>query len=219
MISADCQPVCALQPGQSDPRSRYRAWLVDLDGTLYHQHLVRLAMGAELLFGHWRVIPLLQAFRVAQENMRQEAGRTFNCPYHGQVERVAEQFGTTAEHVRSTVQYWMVQRPLKWLRLFRRRQLIAEIGSFHRRGGRTAVVSDYPAAKKLTALGADSIFDVVVANGEVQGAYRLKPWPDGFLLAASQLGVSPEECLVLGDRDDTDGEAARRAKMSFELVT
>jgi beta-phosphoglucomutase-like phosphatase (HAD superfamily) len=38
------------------------------------------------------------------------------------------------------------------------------------------------------------------------------------LQAASELGISPEECLVLGDRQDADGEAARRAGMAFRLI-
>jgi FMN phosphatase YigB (HAD superfamily) len=192
--------------------------LVDLDGTLYRQRWVRLAMAAELMLGHWRVIPLLQTFRRTQEELRQEVGQAKQCPYGQQLERVAHRFGSTPEQVRATVEYWMVERPLKWLNLCRRRQLIDEIRCFHQRGGQTAVVSDYPAAKKLQALGVMSLFDVVVANGEVDGCYRLKPWPDGYLMAASRLGVAPNECLVLGDRDEIDGEAARRAGMAFELI-
>jgi len=192
--------------------------LVDLDGTLYHQRWVRTAMAAELLLGHWRVIPLLRSFRQTQEVMRQEAAKDNCCPFQGQIDRVAQQLGTTQDHVRIAVEHWMVQRPLKWLRLCRRRQLIDEIRIFRQRGGRTALVSDYPAAKKLQALGVVSLFDAVVANGEADGLYRLKPCPDGYLLAAGRLGVTPAECLVLGDRDDTDGEAARRGGMSFELI-
>jgi HAD superfamily hydrolase (TIGR01549 family) len=201
-----------------DPKCRFRAWLVDLDGTLYDQRWVRLAMGAELLAGHWTVIPTLRAFRRAQEEMRQEARLGNDCPYHQQIQRAAKHCGTTEEHVRSIVELWMVHKPLKWLRLFRRRQLIAQIEDFRRHGGRTALVSDYPASKKLAALCADSIFEVVIANGEGSSAYRLKPDPDGFLSAASRLGVPPEECLILGDRDDTDGEAARRANIPFQIV-
>jgi beta-phosphoglucomutase-like phosphatase (HAD superfamily) len=35
------------------------------------------------------------------------------------------------------------------------------------------------------------------------------------LLAAQSLGVSAEQCLVIGDRDDTDGQAAKAAGMEF----
>ena len=85
-------------------------------------------------------------------------------------------------------------------------------------GGRTAVVSDYPARKKLAALGEPELFEVVVASGEPGGPKRLKPDPEGYLRAAEALGVRPERCLVIGDRDDADGAAARAAGMQFRLM-
>ena len=80
---------------------------------------------------------------------------------------------------------------------------------------RPALVSDYPASSKLKALGLESAFDTVVSNGEPSGPSRLKPAPDGFLLAAERLGVAPQECLVIGDRKDADGLAASRAGMAL----
>lgn len=79
-------------------------------------------------------------------------------------------------------------------------------------------MSDYPGSRKLAALGLTDDFDVVVCNGEPGGPTRLKPAPDGYLLAAERLGFAPEECLVVGDRDDADGEAARRGKMDFRKI-
>jgi phosphoglycolate phosphatase/putative hydrolase of the HAD superfamily len=79
-------------------------------------------------------------------------------------------------------------------------------------------VSDYPATSKLLALGLSDYFDQVVSNGETEGLRRIKPSPDGYLLAAQLLGCDPEECLVIGDRDDADGAAARAAGMRFRLV-
>jgi HAD superfamily hydrolase (TIGR01549 family) len=96
--------------------------------------------------------------------------------------------------------------------------LLEELRAFRAEGGRTALVSDYPAELKLAALGVRSLFEIVVANGEPNGPRRLKPHPEGFLRAAEQLGVAPERCLVIGDRRDADGEAARAAHMSFRLI-
>jgi HAD superfamily hydrolase (TIGR01509 family) len=46
----------------------------------------------------------------------------------------------------------------------------------------------------------------------------MKPDPDGMLRAAALLRVPPERCLVIGDRDDADGGAARAAGMGFRKV-
>ncbi len=196
----------------------YRAWLVDLDGTLYRASWVRLAMAAELLAGGGRSVRVLRVFRQEHERLRAELASPVISPYDEQLRRAAERLGREVSEVRRIVDHWMVRRPGKWLRLFRRRRLLAEIAGFRQQGGRAAVVSDYPAAQKLAALGVASLFDVVVANGEPGGASRLKPWPDGYLLAAQRLGVAAGECLVVGDRQDADGEAARRAGMAFRRV-
>ena len=46
----------------------------------------------------------------------------------------------------------------------------------------------------------------------------LKPAPRGFLQIAADLGAKPKECLVVGDRDDTDGQGARNAGMKFVQI-
>jgi FMN phosphatase YigB (HAD superfamily) len=192
-----------------------RAWLVDLDGTLYRARYVRLTMAAELMLGNWRAMRTLRAFRQEHERLRHELSEPVDSPFCLQMERTARRLGTSTGGLQLLVENWMIRRPGKWLRWFRRRELLEQIDRFHRAGGRTAVVSDYPASAKLISLGARDLFDCVVSSGEPGGPGRLKPWPDGLLLAADRLGVKPRECLVLGDRPDADGEAARRAGMGF----
>ena len=120
--------------------------------------------------------------------------------------------------VEEQVSEWMIRRPGKWLRRFRRRALLLVIAEYREAGGKAALVSDYPAQEKLDAMRIRQLFDVVVASGEAGGPGRIKPWPDGLLAAAERLGVPPDKCLVIGDRQDADGEAARAAGMDFELA-
>lgn len=204
--------------------SDFKAWLVDLDGTLYANKPVRLAMACELAIFGLPAIRVIRCFRSEHEVMRREESSPACetpfpvAPYDRQLDRTAFQLGMPREQVRSLIDTWMHCRPGKWLWLFRHRRLLHEIVQFHKNGGKTAVVSDYPASAKLSALRAANLFDVVVANGERGGPARLKPSPDGYLLAAERLGVSPENCLVIGDRDDADGLAARHAGMAFRKV-
>jgi putative hydrolase of the HAD superfamily len=201
----------------SDVTSRYDAWLIDLDGTLYWQLPVRLAMGAELLLFGVSHIRLIRYFRQQQEAIR-AASEAGGCPYRLQLERTARANGCSASTADAIVTEWMHRRPGKWLRLCRRNRLIAQIGAYRIRGGKTALVSDYPARDKLGSLRASHLFDIVLACGEPDGPANLKPSPEGFLNAATRLKVEPAHCLVIGDRDDADGEAARRAGMDFCLL-
>lgn len=200
------------------------AWLIDLDGTLYKPKLVKIAMGAELVLLGAHRVSLLRAFRKSHEELREESRRNPTVqflpnPFEEQVRRTAASTRTTEDHVRKVVLEWMVVRPGKWLAQCKRQKLLDRIETFRTKGGKTALVSDYPARSKLTALGAADLFDVIVASGEHPRLKRLKPCPDGYLLAAQKLGVTASECLVIGDRNDADGEAARAAGMDFELVS
>jgi len=210
------------------------AWLVDLDGTLYRAAPVRLCMALELLMTGRSWIAAIRTFRQCHEMLRQaHQGDSHGCdgmespaehaadsdPYRQQLAMTARRLGRDPEVLEAGLAEWMQQRPGKWLALFRRRRLLAQIAAFKQQGGRTALVSDYPARLKLAALGAAGLFDVVVASGEPGGPRRLKPDPHGYLLAAQRLGVPPAACLVIGDRDDADGEAARRAGMRFCRVS
>jgi phosphoglycolate phosphatase/putative hydrolase of the HAD superfamily len=196
--------------------SPIRALLADLDGTLYPALPVRVMMAAELLLGHWQAIRVLRTFRSEHERLRHEPAD--ESPYQTQIARTAERLGRSAASVEATALEWMRCRPAKWLRAFRRRWLLNIIREFRRQGGRTAIVSDYPAIEKLAALQASDCFDVVVANGEWPTLTRLKPSPQGYQAAAQLLAVPPNECLVIGDRDDTDGAAARSAGMRFVQI-
>ncbi len=195
----------------------HEAWLIDLDGTLYHPLPVKAAIAAELVIGGRAAIAILRQFRHEHERLRDDPGDD-SSPYRVQLERTAHAVGVGVEDVTAHVSEWMHVRPGKWIRVFRRRALLAEIRDFRQRGGRTALVTDYPATKKLEALGVPDLFEIVVANGEPGGPSRLKPHPEGYLLAATRLGICAEKCLVIGDRADADGVAAQAAKMDFRRI-
>jgi FMN phosphatase YigB (HAD superfamily) len=79
-------------------------------------------------------------------------------------------------------------------------------------------LSDYGCVKeRLEKLGLPvSLFDMV-SSCEAAGA--LKPHPRPFLAIAEKWGIVPGNILVIGDRGDTDGEAAKNAGMQFVMVS
>ncbi|MCB9588012.1 MAG: HAD-IA family hydrolase [Polyangiaceae bacterium] len=201
-----------------DSSREYDAWLVDLDGTLYRPKPLKLMMALSLVLFGFRHVKLLRRFRHEHEALREHLTEPVESPFAIQLERTASATKRPVDEVRGIITDWMVARPGRFIRWFRRQSLLDEIQRFHADGGKTALVSDYPAQLKLEALGAVELFDVVIANGEPDGPSRLKPWPDGYLKAAERLGVDAKRCLVIGDRDDADGAAARYAGMGFRLV-
>lgn len=205
----------------ADSTTRYSAWLVDLDGTLYRHKPVQLAMAAELLLFGWGSIKTLRTFRHSHEELRREAPSERALalsPFQRQLELCARKLGKEPTEVERVVRRWMFERPLKWVARSKRKALLGALAHFRAGGGKTALVSDYPASGKLQALGATTLFDLVVSNGEPGGPSKLKPDPEGYLSAAKRLGIEPARCLVIGDRDDADGAAARAAGMGLCLI-
>lgn len=205
-----------------DAHRRYAAWLVDLDGTLYRATPVKVAMAAELLLFGWSAIATLRRFRHAHEELRRMPARsdagTGKSPFELQIELAAGVGGADLAAVERTVREWMFERPLKWVARARRGSLLQALAQYRAAGGKTALVSDYPALGKLNALDARALFDVVVSSGEPGGPSRLKPDPEGYLSAAARLGLQPSRCLVIGDREDADGAAARAAGMAVHII-
>ncbi len=82
------------------------------------------------------------------------------------------------------------------------------------RGLKTAVLSDYGrVAERIESLRLPvTLFDDL-ASAEDSGA--LKPSPLPFLMSARNLGLEPAGILVVGDREDMDGQGAAAAGMAY----
>jgi FMN phosphatase YigB (HAD superfamily) len=77
-----------------------------------------------------------------------------------------------------------------------------------------AIYSDYPMLReRLEALGLDPGSKIRLYGPESFGAQ--KPAPRPFRHIAADLGLRPEETLIIGDREDTDGRGALTAGMRF----
>ncbi|MBD3315172.1 MAG: HAD-IA family hydrolase [Chitinivibrionales bacterium] len=86
------------------------------------------------------------------------------------------------------------------------------------RGIRLGVLSDFSrVAQRLRGLGiAPDQFDTLAST---EDAGCLKPCPRPLLALAREWGVPCEKIMVIGDRQDTDGEAASLAHMHFLRIS
>ena len=96
-----------------------------------------------------------------------------------------------------------------WTRFADVDPMLATLPSGVRLGLITNGPSDLQRAKVI-ALGLDSVFELVLVSGEFGVA---KPDPSIFLHAAQQLGVTPAQCLMVGDNLDKDVAGALAAGM------
>jgi FMN phosphatase YigB (HAD superfamily) len=200
---------------------RVRAVLLDLDGTLYRQGPLRRRMLAELaglpLRGRgreaWALGRRLAAFRRVREELR-ALGRPDEALEDVQYEAAARHLSEEPERVRAAVREWIHERPLRHLAGCARPGVRDCLASWRGAGLSLGVVSDYPAAAKLEALGLSRFFSLAIGSTDPE-INAFKPHPRGLLVACGRLGVAPDEALYVGDRVDVDGAAARAAGMRF----
>jgi FMN phosphatase YigB (HAD superfamily) len=195
---------------------RHEALVFDVDGTLYHQGMLRRRMLWRLLRTYarqplqgWRTARILSEYRREQERLR-------NCSDAGgdlslrQLRLVAETLGTDVAAVAPVIHRWMEREPLPFLPSCTPRSLKPLLEIARERGMKLGVVSDYPAQHKLAALGLEAFFPVVVCaqDADVQ---TFKPDPRGLQLVLRRLGVANRDALYIGDRADVDVATARNA--------
>jgi len=218
-----------LMPAGSGIRSPFtqagqiHAVLFDLDGTLYQQRALRALMAVELttaVFGGlkqasrtWRGVA---AYRQAQELLRPE--RAHETGWQGeQLDLAARNSGLPRQDLERIVAEWMFERPLKYLRVCRAPGLLELMTFLEGRGLKMGVLSDYPAAAKLVALGVADRFSLVLCSTDREiGAF--KPSPRGFLKAAEFWHLDPRDVLMVGDRHESDAAGAAAAGMPCAII-
>ena len=189
--------------------------VLDLDGTLYNKRHLSLRMVMHALCD----IRKMQAERHTRANMKGTYLGNKESFYATYFLRLSQMLNTSAD----SIQYWYEKRYMP--------QMVRLIGKHHHAGDwvmpfiqqcrsqgiKLVVLSDYGHAEdKLQALGlSPTLFDWVVSAPDLGG---LKPAPQLLHQVAQQMGVTVEKCLIIGDREDTDGAMARATGAQFQLI-
>jgi putative hydrolase of the HAD superfamily len=181
----------------------------DMDGTLYSQHRLRVRIMRDMLLDAVSrrtldAIVVLRAYRRIRERLAEQEVPDFGTAL------VAETANVTArspDEVRSIVEQWIERRPLRYLAACRYPGLLALFAGMRRKGMAIGILSDYPATAKLSAL--DLHADHIVCASD-NGIGLLKPNPRGLQAILDAAGTTPRQTVLIGDRADRDGAAARR---------
>jgi len=191
--------------------SSTRLVVFDMDGTLYRQDVVRAHM-ARMLATHllWssrgrRKIRIIRRFRQVREELadREERGILLK-----QYAMVSEELAVGVDEVRQVTTEWLEERPLPVLARAAQPAVRELFDALMAAGLRIAVLSDYPAREKLAALGLSAEMVVSATETDVD---CFKPLTAGLEKIIGAANERPERVLMIGDRDERDGECARRA--------
>ena len=194
--------------------AQHQLVIFDLDGTLYNKRRLSLRM---LLHAPFDMLKMLAERKTRASMKGLYIGAEHFTPAY--FDRLARGMHTSPAKAKQ----WYQERYMPLMvKLIGRYQPIGEwvmpfVNECKERGVKMVVLSDYThATDKLQALGiAPQHFDWVVSAPELGG---LKPAKELLIKVAQQMGVAAEQCLVIGDRQDTDGDMARATGAAFQLV-
>ena len=130
------------------------------------------------------------------------------------VQRVARRLAMPVAAVEATLTEWFDRRPLQFLGRHAVPGLPALFDGLRRSGIQIGVLSDYPAADKLDALGLKADIVVSATDNDVG---ILKPHPRGLSALLARAGRGAGEAVMIGDRADRDGAIASRLGTRFLL--
>ena len=186
----------------------------DMDGTLYHQAPLRRRMAAQLVLHTLKrrdatVVRILRDYRRRREALAEARAGAFDGPL---VDGCAQACGVPADQVRAVIAEWIERRPLLQLAATAvpgAAELFARLGAV---GAQVAVWSDYPVRDKLAALGLKADIMLSATDPELD---RMKPDPRGLEMIMERAGSCARDTLMIGDRDERDGAAARALGVDF----
>lgn len=175
----------------------YETIVVDLDGTLCYQKPVRSMMVLEMMINFWRwsALVIVKKYRELYELGCHEAERLQQLP----------------ERAPCVIREWMIDRPLKYIKMFKDEELLAILQTAAMSKKKLIVYSDYPVREKLSALNFNPDY---AFSAEDVGS--LKPDPTGLWKKLRESKVNIERCLVIGDRYEKDGILAE--KMGVDCI-
>lgn len=195
--------------------SYYKAVIFDFDGTLYDFRYLPfwLFIHAPLKFLE------IKAERNVYHSMK-------GCDYGNKnlfesafYAKLGQEMKVTPEKARNWYELFYMKHMIHVLNIhYKARKGVKKILDFLlKKNIKVAVFSDYPfVLERLKSIGLNGDeFNLICSSAEWGGS---KPAPRLFQKVVENLGVDTSQCLMVGDREDTDGVGARSIGMDFVQI-
>ncbi len=191
------------------------AIVFDLDGTLYDKRY----LSARMILGNLSQLRRLRAIQSVRRRLKGGDYGTEEALLDTLFSAMSEMHAFSREQIQ---QYYLTEFPRIFTDLLRRRYSHRpELNTLLQRLKERVVLSVYSdygfVPQRLDALDIDTSHFSYMIAGREYGVF--KPSARPLLDLSEKMGVPPERVLVVGDRQDTDGESARMAGMPFVLIS
>jgi HAD superfamily hydrolase (TIGR01549 family) len=194
-----------------DRLKEYDLIVFDMDGTLYFQRGMQLAMAVRLMrhaltakhgFRHLSLILSYRKLREEWDSMRAVTDDEL-------FDSLSRKSGVSPEDIKDLISKWMFDEPMDVVRKCRDRDLIDTMEALKAAGSKIVIYSDYPTEEKCRAVGLEDYDQIYCGMDEIK---TMKPNPSGLFYIMNSYGNVPAaKVIMVGDRDDRDGAAAKAA--------
>ncbi len=191
-----------------------RAVIFDLDGTLYDMKPLFKPMLTALLFPHMLRLPRYMSAR--RTFMGHDFGNGESLLKKLASETARREGANDETEIRRWIDRQFYPAFCRVLPFFRKSRpgLDETLRKLKNAGTKLGLISDFARIpERLQALGIDSTLFEHLVSTESEGC--LKPCTRPFEKLAQSWNIANETILVVGDRSDTDGEAATGLGMQF----
>jgi FMN phosphatase YigB (HAD superfamily) len=195
-----------------------RLFIFDLDGTLYDQPGLRRKLSVDLTLKLFlfKIRPLdLKIITTFREERELHKGYSSTDLNEEQYRWCSERLNIHVSRVKQTIEKCMYMNPLRFILGVKYKGISEFFNTLRKKGKIIAIFSDFPVKEKmnLLQLKADSYF---CSTDPAIG--QMKPSAKALQFICGQMNCSIDEAILIGDRDDTDGESARQAGMKYLII-
>ena len=193
-------------------KNKYDLYVFDVDGTLYFQNKLRMIMAFRLCTYYLCHINRIKDLLIIKDfrSLRDNAKDTDNL-----YELTANKNGVTTKRVKEVIKKWIYENPLDAVNKTKDTTLLDAIEGLKSNGKKIVIWSDYEAVDKLKSIGleCDGIY-----TAEDERVGELKPSPKGLKLILDDFKLTPDKVLMVGDRMEKDGEAAKALGVDYIIL-
>jgi HAD superfamily hydrolase (TIGR01549 family) len=180
-------------------------YIVDIDGTLYFHTPVRFMMILEMLTyilchpTKYKELILIHKYR-----QYHKSGSTIDHNFF------AKKNNININYANKIINKWMIQKPLKWIKLFADKKLISILQT-----KKIIFFSDYPTEEKLKALKIKGLGQYYCDNINI---INHKPSPEGLEYIMKKHNLKKQNMIVIGDRHSHDGQSAKNFGCNYFIL-
>lgn len=202
--------------------NKYKLYICDMDGTLYYQRKLQLAMVHKLLcyaianpHNIWKCYAIY-LFRKEREKDLIIHGIDGNENIDERIyKKLSLRLNKNVSLIEDVIKEWIYCIPIQYIAACKDIRLIDFLNNSKTNGKKVVILSDYQACEKVKVLNINT--DAIYAATD-ENIKQLKPSTKGIEVILQDIPVDKKDILIIGDRFSKDAQMAIKAQIDYLIL-